>query len=181
MAYAAANIMQPDYTFALQYNRASMSARSSLISRKLKTNLSREPPSAEALGWEPERCLVYTSETPTRLLKLADDINTLALAAPAAKLRLRKADIIVDLVASNLGFMKNLNAASKGPFRLCGKTAQLLSDLLLDEKPPGASPVPQPSASPGVKTPPPSPSLSPIPGKRWPYQNHCRQCTFISL
>jgi hypothetical protein len=160
--------MQPDYTFALQYKKANMNARSSIVSRKLKPNLSRSSSSIEVLGWKPE-CLSYTSNTPTRLLTLANDLNTLALTAPAAKFRLRKADIIVDLVASNLGFMKSLSAPSTGPFRLCGKTAQLLSDLLLNGgTPPTPSPTPQPSPSPGAKPPSPSPapkaSPSPSPG-----------------
>jgi hypothetical protein len=150
--------MQPDYTFALQYSRANMGAKSSIISRKLKPTLSRSSTLVEPLGWKPE-CLAYTSEVPTRLLQLDDDLTELALTAPAAQLRLRKADIIVDLVASNLGFMRSLSAASTGPFQLCRNTAHLLSDLLLGGPPPARSPTPQTPPSPGVKPPSPPPSL----------------------
>ncbi|WIA44571.1 hypothetical protein OEZ86_007296 [Tetradesmus obliquus] len=183
VAYAAANIMQPDYTFALQYTKASLRARATAITHQLKPNLvthistsSGNSPNdssseVQAQGWRPS-CLEYTSDQPIRMLKLADDLATLALSVPAAiSARLRKADVIVDLVASNLGFMPSLSAASTGPFRLCGKTAQLLSGLLLGGQPPKSSPnpqpspsVPRPSPSPGVKPPTPSPSPQPNPG-----------------
>lgn len=39
VAYAAANVMQPDYTFALQYTKASLRARATAITRQLKPNL----------------------------------------------------------------------------------------------------------------------------------------------
>ncbi|WIA24077.1 hypothetical protein OEZ85_013685 [Tetradesmus obliquus] len=203
VAYAAANVMQPDYTFALQYTKSSLRANVAAITRQLRPNLvthtspastygdsssdvqartsfgdmqarnSSDDPSLDiqAQGWRPS-CLEYTSDQPTRLIKLADDLTTLALSAPtASSARLRKADVIVDLVASNLGFMPSLSAASTGPFKLCGKTAQLLSGLLLGGPPPKLSPtpqpspsVPQPSPSPGVKLPTPSPSPKPNPG-----------------
>uniref|UniRef100_A0A383V702 Uncharacterized protein n=1 Tax=Tetradesmus obliquus TaxID=3088 RepID=A0A383V702_TETOB len=119
------------------------------------------------------------------MLKLADDLATLALSAPAASsARLRKADVIVDLVASNLGFMPSLSAASTGPFRLCGKTAQLLGSVLLGEQPPKASPNPQPSPSvqrpspsPGVQAPTsPSPSPTPSPSPK-PNPGGAESCT----
>ncbi|WIA24084.1 hypothetical protein OEZ85_013692 [Tetradesmus obliquus] len=217
VAYAAANVMQPDYTFALQYTKASLRARAAAITRQLKPNLvthispgaggsssdvqarsslgdmqarsslgdsssdvqARTSPGdssldvlartssdnsssdVEAQGWRPE-CLAYTSDQPIRMLKLADDLTTLALSAPAAgSARLRKADVIVDLVASNLGFMPSLSAASTGPFRLCGRTAALLSSVLLGGQPPKTSPNPQ--NSPSVPRPPPSPGVKPAP------------------
>lgn len=142
----------------------------------------------QAQGWRPS-CLEYTSDQPIRMLKLADDLATLALSAPAASsARLRKADVIVDLVASNLGFMPSLSAASTGPFRLCGKTAQLLGSVLLGEQPPKASPNPQPSPSvqrpspsPGVQAPTsPSPSPTPSPSPK-PNPGELSSVLFVHL
>jgi hypothetical protein len=92
-----------------------------------------------------------------------DDITTLAeVAVVSPNLRLRKADILADLVASNLGAPRKLSAASRGPFRLCdARVVQLLRDLVTPITPspsPVASPViPLPSPSPGTAvSPPPS-------------------------
>jgi hypothetical protein len=167
MAYGAANIMQPDYTFALEYNAASMAARALQVNRRLQPGMSNIPSTAAAGDWRPE-CLAYTPKTPLRLVKLAADLSVVAATALAPAMRLRKADIIADLVTSNLGYLPNLSTAKTGPFRLCGRTAQMLSGVLLSARP-SPSPVPLPSPSPGPAKSPapvvPSPSPTPPPGK----------------
>jgi hypothetical protein len=148
--------MQPDYTFALQY-KADITARATQIKQRFKTALKYD---ATKPG-----CLLYTAKQPQRLLKLADEITTLADAAASVSHEegLSKADVLADVVASNLLYARSLSAASKGPFRLCGKMVQLLSSLLSEQS---SSPRPTP-ASPSPSTPPqPSPSPLPKPGKR---------------
>jgi hypothetical protein len=70
--------------------------------------------------------------------------------------RLRKADILADLVASNLGSSR-LSSATRGPFRLCdARVVQLLRGLVQGQSP---SPPPVPSPSPGAVKPSPTPPL----------------------
>uniref|UniRef100_A0A383VAT9 Uncharacterized protein n=1 Tax=Tetradesmus obliquus TaxID=3088 RepID=A0A383VAT9_TETOB len=63
------------------------------------------------------------------------------------------ARIFADIVTSNLGFLPTaLSAASRGPFRLCGRVVDLLRRVLPPTPtptPPSPSPKPQPSPPPG--------------------------------
>jgi hypothetical protein len=165
MAYGAANIMQPDYTFALEYNAASMAARAWQVVRRLQPGTTNISSSATADEWR-FGYLAYTPKTPLRLAKLAVDLSVLAATALSSAVRLRKADILTDLVASNLGYLPSLSAASTGPFRLSGKTAHMLSSVLLPTRP-SPSPVllPSPSPMPVSPSPSPSPLPSPLPGE----------------
>jgi hypothetical protein len=151
IAYGAAYVMQPVNTFALQY-KADMMARAAQIEQRFRTALKYD---ATKPG-----CLLYTAKQPQRLLKLADDSTTLADAAASALhvQGVSKADVLADVVASNLGYTGSLSAASKRPFRLCGKTVQLLSSLLLPQSP-------SPSPIPASPSPQPIPLPSPGPGK----------------
>lgn len=160
VAYGAANIMQPDYTFALQFNKASMTARAADILQLLKPSL--------AYDLDNPGCVMYSARRFQRLLQFVDDLVTISLTSTTV--RLSKADILADIVASNVGYLRSLSAASKGPFRLCGKTVQLLSTIL----PPPSSPSPetQPSPSP---IPRPSPSPSPIASPPPSGSNACSQ------
>lgn len=161
-AYGAANLMQPDYTFALQYNRANPLARARQIRQQLKLSLAFESSSQSA-------CLLYTPQQPQRLVKLMDDLTALAdTAAVSPGMRLRKADVLADLVASNLGTARKLSAASRGPFRLCdARIVQLLKSLVTAPSPspsPIASPAVMPSTSPAAAVPSPSPPPSNLEG-----------------
>jgi hypothetical protein len=142
--------MQPDYTFAIQYNRANTLIRASQIRQRLKQRLAVEPSSSSTMP-----CLTYTPNQLQRLLKLMEDLTVLADVSTTSQ-RVRKADILADLIASNLGSPR-LSSASRGPFRMCDeRVVQLLRGLVQGQSP---SPifVPSPSPPPGVVTPSPSP------------------------
>jgi hypothetical protein len=109
--------MQPDYTFALQFNRGSTADRAASIRQRLVPDLVKDPALSD--------CMLYSRKQAQRLVKLTDDLTTLAAAAPTATLRLRKSDVVADVVASNLGSVSRLSAVSRGPFRLCGRMGQL--------------------------------------------------------
>jgi hypothetical protein len=93
--------MQSDYTFALEVSESTSQVQQRIV---------------QALSY-PARpgCLVYSSKQPERLIKLAHDLSILAASSPELAL-----SFLADLVASNLGRVRNLSAASRGPFRLCG-------------------------------------------------------------
>ncbi|WIA38174.1 hypothetical protein OEZ86_001526 [Tetradesmus obliquus] len=63
--------------------------------------------------------LEYSPQQPVRLLKVVDDLTMLTELAP--ELPLGFSHMLTDVVTSNVGRMRNLSAASKGPYRLCGK------------------------------------------------------------
>jgi hypothetical protein len=113
--------MQPDYTYAVRFTKSSITARTAQIKAQLKQAVLMNDKGAPG-------CVVYTPNQPLRLMKLADDLATLAITASQPTGRLRKAD----LVASNLGYLKSLAAASRGSFRLCGKMVQLVADMVPD-------------------------------------------------
>lgn len=142
--------MQPDYTFALQFHEGSDAARAAAIKARLKPDL--------RIDSAKPGCILFAPKPPQRLVQLVDDLATLAETAtvPVAPER-----IYADVVTSNLGYVRNLAAASNGPFRLCGKTVQLLADLLVPTVP---SPSPLPSPSPVVPSPSPSPNPPPVSG-----------------
>lgn len=93
-------------------------------------------------------------------MKLADDLATVAVTSYVG-MTLKRADILAELVASNLPSKahtsgRKLSSVGTGPFRLCGKVAQLLKAVV---PPPMPSPSPRPvlSPSPPRTSPPPSP------------------------
>jgi hypothetical protein len=131
MAYGAANIMQPDYTFALQFNKPDLRTRAADIKQLLNQSLTYDPAKPE--------CVIYTPKKPQRLLQLVDDL--VIIAVTNTTMRIGKADILGGVVASNLGYMRSLSAASTGPFWLCGKARQLLKDVLPPVGPPPGPPV----------------------------------------
>jgi hypothetical protein len=120
--------MQPDYTFALQFQQASTAARAAAIKARLKPDLRNDTIKPGCIQFKPRQ--------PHRLVKLVDDLSALADASTSA---VSTARIYADVVTSNLGYVGNLAAASRGPFRLCGSSVQLLADLL---PPPPPSPPP---------------------------------------
>jgi hypothetical protein len=119
MAYGAANIMQPDYTFALQFNKHDLRIRAAEIKQLLRS-----------LAYDPARpeCVLYTPKKPQWLLQPVDDL--VVIAVTTTTMGIGNADILGDVVASDLGYLRSLSAASTGPFRLCGKSRQLLNDVL---------------------------------------------------
>lgn len=77
-------------------------------------------------------CLLFTAQQPMRLVKLVDDLYSLSLAAyeaGKAATWLNEAVILGDIVAANLG-LPSLSAASKGPFKLCGQTYEMVAGLV---------------------------------------------------
>lgn len=105
-------------------------------------------------------CVLYNPKQPLRLVKLADDLATVAVTSYVG-MTLKRADILAELVASNLPSKahtsgRKLSSVGTGPFRLCGKVAQLLKAVV---PPPMPSPSPRPvlSPSPPRTSPPPSP------------------------
>jgi hypothetical protein len=155
--------MQPDYTFAIHYNRANILTRASQVKAKLKPDLAYE---AGNTGSRTTGCLIYSPRQPQRLIKLLDDLSWLAVvSASSPAMRLGKADILADLVASNLGrSSRKLSAASRGPIRLCDpRVVQMLRDLVpspTSSPSPVPSPIVKPSPSPAVVQPSPSPPPS---------------------
>lgn len=137
IAYAAAYVMQPDYTFALQFHQASSDARAAGIKARLRPDLRKD-------STKPG-CILFTPKQPQRLVKLVDDLATLADTSAAA---VSASQIYADIITSNLGYVRDLAAASRGPFNLCGSSVQLLVDLL---PPTAQSPSPQPRPSPSPK------------------------------
>jgi hypothetical protein len=120
VAYGSAYIMQPDYTFALQYNKP-ISERGTEIRQKLKPALTRDTAMP--------KCVVYRPRQPQRLVKLVADLHILGIAEfdeGRSYQFLNEAVILADVVTPNLGLGRNLSAARRGPFRICGKTAELL-------------------------------------------------------
>jgi hypothetical protein len=123
IAYGAAFIMPPDYTFAMQFGLAKMSAAAAAISALMKGRLVKDPQRAS--------CLIYRPKQATRLVKLADDLSVLALDAiinGGARAPTR-ADITADLVLSNLGYVPDLSAANKPgrAFKICGGMGELMA------------------------------------------------------
>jgi hypothetical protein len=111
IAYGAAYIMQPDYTFALKVSETVAQVQQRF---------------AQALSY-PARpgCLQYSPKQPERLVKVADDLSTLTALVPGSPMALPQ--VLADLVTSNLGSRVRLTAAGRGPFRLCGSNlARLL-------------------------------------------------------
>jgi hypothetical protein len=112
IAYGAAYVMQPDYTFALQVEQ-----RAAAIQKSLSTAL--------AYFNAKPGCLLYQPKQRQHLIKLADDLTTLASSKSPPGHVINQPDLLSDIVTSNLGYVLSLSVASKGPFKLCGKTAQL--------------------------------------------------------
>jgi hypothetical protein len=108
--------MQPDYTFALKVEETIPQVQQRF---------------AQVLSYPSKPgCLQYSPKQPQRLVKLADDLSTLTALAP----QLLFSQVLAELVTSNLGRVKSLSAASRGPVRLCGKNlAQLLKQGWLAE------------------------------------------------
>jgi hypothetical protein len=117
--------MQPDYTFALDFSKPSLEDRAHDVQRRLVAALSADP--------SKPGCMLYRPRQAQRLLGFLDDLGTLVEASMNNFGRRQAAElttsVLADVVASNLGFVSKLSAASKGPFRVCGETAELLQQL----------------------------------------------------
>jgi hypothetical protein len=125
IAYGAAYIMQPDYTFALQFKEANITSSLRRFRRTLKPALVRDPSTPE--------CVLYAPKQPQRLVKLVDDLATIsfAFAAPGSALDLKKAEVLADVVASNMGYVPSMSAAVRIA-RVCLRSAQLLRAAVCD-------------------------------------------------
>uniref|UniRef100_A0A383WER1 Peptidase C1A papain C-terminal domain-containing protein n=1 Tax=Tetradesmus obliquus TaxID=3088 RepID=A0A383WER1_TETOB len=153
VAYDSAYIMQPDYTFALEFNKANITQRLEDIRQRLKPHLSYD---SSAAG-----CVLHAPRQPQRLLEFVQDLSILSSTLSMAT-RPRKADILADVLAFNLGWMHRLqlSAATRVPFRLCGRTKRLLYDILSPTMRPSPSPAvlpsPLPPTTPASPSPPPA-------------------------
>jgi hypothetical protein len=119
LAYGAAYSMQPGFTYALQFKVGSTDDQAAALQQQLAPRLAVDPAKSG--------CLVYTPAQPQRLINLIEDIRTLAIAADEAP---ASGEILADVVSSNPRNLRNLAAASRGPFKLCGQTAEMLRPLL---------------------------------------------------
>uniref|UniRef100_A0A383VC45 Peptidase C1A papain C-terminal domain-containing protein n=1 Tax=Tetradesmus obliquus TaxID=3088 RepID=A0A383VC45_TETOB len=120
VAYGSAYIMQPNHTYALQFNKH-MEQQATDIRQKLKPALTRDTTKPG--------CVVYKPLQPQRPVKLADELTILAAAGlpPNSAVKgVDKAVILSDIVTSNLGYIRSLSATGRGPFRVCGQSAALL-------------------------------------------------------
>lgn len=96
--------MQPDYTFALKINETLPQLRQRLSQRLAYNGTSN--------------CLLYVPKQAERLLKLADDLTTLAAKTPQFKLENSQEQVVAQLTLSNLGHVPKLSAANRGPYRV---------------------------------------------------------------
>uniref|UniRef100_A0A383WKQ7 Peptidase C1A papain C-terminal domain-containing protein n=1 Tax=Tetradesmus obliquus TaxID=3088 RepID=A0A383WKQ7_TETOB len=126
VAYGAAYIMQPDYTFAFRVSESVPQVQQRF---------------AQAFIYPAKPgCLQYSPQQPQRLITLADDLITLTALAP--EFGLTPGQVLADVVTSNLG--GNLPRASRGPFRLCSNYIRPLvrkvACLSPPQQPPDARP-----------------------------------------
>jgi hypothetical protein len=124
--------MPPDNTYALRFGPAKLEAR---IDEAL-TALQRGEWVVDPTDGS---CLLFTPQQPLRLLKLLD---YLAAAAGAANAGLGSAEILADIVSSNLGLLPDLSAATTGPMKLCGSTAAQFKPLTYSCEPLGSEEAP---------------------------------------
>uniref|UniRef100_A0A383WMC0 Peptidase C1A papain C-terminal domain-containing protein n=1 Tax=Tetradesmus obliquus TaxID=3088 RepID=A0A383WMC0_TETOB len=123
IAYGAAGIIDRHPAYGLQF-RPDRSAVKDAVTVMLKQGLSYDK--------QDTNCLLFTAQQPMRLVKLVDDLYSLSLAAyeaGKAATWLNEAVILGDIVAANLG-LPSLSAASKGPFKLCGQTYEMVAGLV---------------------------------------------------
>jgi hypothetical protein len=131
IAYGAAYIMPPDYTFAMQFGPDSTAAAAAAISKQLKGCFVQDQ--------QNQRCLLYRPNLPTRLVTLADMLGVLALHASVSggASAPSRADILADLVLSNLGVVADLAAVTKPGkvVKVCGSSIELLAGLVQTPNP----------------------------------------------
>lgn len=131
IAYGAAYIMPPDYTFAMQFGPASTAAAAAAISTQLKGCFVQDQ--------QNQHCLLYRPKQPTRLVYLADMLGVLALHASISggASTPSRADILADLVLSNLGVVADLAAVIRPGkvVKVCGSSTELLAGLVRTPKP----------------------------------------------
>ncbi|KAF6257657.1 hypothetical protein COO60DRAFT_1695321 [Scenedesmus sp. NREL 46B-D3] len=125
IAYGAAYIMQPDYTYGLKIPQ-----NVGQVQHRIGLGL--------AYSSTPG-CLEFRSAQPVRLIKLADDLS--AVAARSLRGQYDRPQLLADVITSNLGVVRDISAASRGPFRLCG------SLVLALRKHGSQAPSPSPSGS----------------------------------
>ncbi|WIA36837.1 hypothetical protein OEZ86_008091 [Tetradesmus obliquus] len=119
LAYYAAGFLNRYPAYGLQF-RPDSSVRKDAVTSKLKQGLS--------YGKQNSSCLLFKSQQPMRLVKLIDDLYSLAFEAwNAGNPTLLALEVILGgVVAANLG-PASLSAASRGPFKLCGQTYDMVT------------------------------------------------------
>lgn len=136
IAYGAAGIVDRYPAYGLEFQPADRSVTISAVTAMLKQGLRYEE--------QDSSCVLFTPQQPMRLVKLIDDLYRLSLAAFEASSMtyvLDEAVILGDIVAYNLG-LRSLSAASKGPFKICGRTYSELVTALVPLPPRLVSPSP---------------------------------------
>jgi Leucine-rich repeat (LRR) protein len=117
LTYGAAYGMPVDYTYAVQYGPTTMSAKQAKAQRWLQ--LGKRSNQATINGTE---CVMYKVKKGIRLVKLHEMLATFASTTAAI---VNPAQILLDLVTYNSGFVRNLAVASS-QFRVCGNARNLL-------------------------------------------------------
>jgi hypothetical protein len=127
IAYGSALVMQPDIAYALEFYNASIEAHAAYTSQRVVPNLSVDSSKPD--------CLLYKPQQPQRLIKLVEDLNIIVAQAENRRRQIDESNrVLVDVVVPNVGFVKSLSAAGKGPFRICGSTAAALKPLAAGER-----------------------------------------------
>lgn len=120
LAYGAAFGMPADYTYAVQFGPMTEAAKQ--VNARQLLGQGTQSALAPING---AQCLLYKAKRRMRLMKLHDLLATLARASAD----FNPAHVMLDLVAYNSGFLRNL-AAPNNSFRVCGKARELLTAAL---------------------------------------------------
>lgn len=108
--------MPPDYTYAIQFGPKTEAAKQAKARQLLRTG--NQTASAPVNSTQ---CVLYKVKGRMRLVKLHSLLATLESASASAN----PAQIMLDLVAYNSGYLRNL-AAFHSIFRVCGRARNLL-------------------------------------------------------
>ncbi|WIA14567.1 hypothetical protein OEZ85_003084 [Tetradesmus obliquus] len=116
LAYGAAYGMPADYTYAIQAAPVSEFGKVDRARQLLREGTQSAVPSVNGT-----QCVLYKSKRRIRLVKLHGWLATSARASPNSN----PAQIMLDLLAYNSGYLRNL-AAPNSAFKMCGTTRDLL-------------------------------------------------------
>lgn len=120
IAYGAAYVMPPDYTYALQFGPSGTGKLNDV--KKLLQQGSTRP--NQPVNTTTDECVWYQAGKAMRLVILHDLLTTIASSQPNFG-PTTKAQVLSDLLSSNLGYVADL-AAANTTFRVCGTARQLL-------------------------------------------------------
>jgi hypothetical protein len=113
IAYGAAGVIEPYPAYGLQFGPNVPDIKSTISTMQQGLSYDSRP-----------GCIAFTPRQPMRLIKLVADVWTFLLETNSASVDERI--ILGEVVASNLA-LTPLFAMSKGPFRMCGFTAEMVA------------------------------------------------------